>query len=153
MMFFREKSRDCVSTERALSLEEILGCDGGESAECRLQGATILDLFLAQTRAVAEERKGNAAAIGALSLLCDEAGNRDVEHRYLLEVILSMHRKSLAGLFDAYGRSKDLPGEDRLKELIALAVDCRNSISGIMIVNRAVQQDLRLEREKGYDDC
>jgi hypothetical protein len=151
-MFIREKSRDCVSTERALSLEEILGCDGGESAESRLQRATILDLFIAQTRAVVEERKGHAAAIGALNLLCDEAGKRDLEHRYLVEEILLFRQATIGSLFDAYGRSKELSGEERVSELSALASESRNRIRAVMIINRAVQQDLRLEREKG-DDC
>ncbi len=152
-MFGRKKSQTSVSAERALSLGEILGCDQLEPPESRLQRATILDLFSAQNKAQLEQWKGNAAASGALSLLYDEAVNRDREHCYLLEVILSMNRKCLAGLFDAYGQSKDLLGEDRFRELSALAGECRDSISGIMIVNRAVQQDLRLEREKGYDDC
>lgn len=136
-----------MSAESALSLEEILGCDEYEPAESRLQRATFLDLFSAQSQAQCERWKGNAAASGALSLLYDEAVNCDLEHRYLLQEKLLMNRDSLAGLFAAYGQSKDLFGEERVRELSRISGECRDWISAVMIMNRAVQQDLRLSKE------
>ena len=75
-----------------MSLREILGCDEWEPPESRLQRATFLDLLSAQSRAQLEQWKGNAAASGALSLLSDEAVNRDLEHRFLLQEKLLMYR-------------------------------------------------------------
>ena len=153
MMFGRKKSQTSVSAESALSLEKILGCDEWEPAESRLQRATFLELFSAQSRALLEQRKGNAAAIGALGLLYDEAGNRDREHRYLLEQMLLLKPDTIGGFLVAYGRSKELSGEERVSELSALAGESRNWISAVMIINRAVQQDLRFERGRKEDDC
>jgi hypothetical protein len=152
-MFFRKKSQASVSPESALSLVEILGCDELETPESRLQRATFLDLFRAQSEAQWERWKGNAAASGALILLYHEAVNRDLEHRYLLEEMLLMKQSTTGGLFEAYGRSKELSGEERVSELSALSSECRNWISAVMIINRAVQQDLRFERGRKEDDC
>ncbi len=146
-MFGRKKSQGSVGKERALSLSEILGCDELEPPESRLQRATFLDLFSAQNRAQLEQWKGNGAASGALSLLYDEAVNRDLEHRFMLEHMLWLKRQSIAGLFEAYGRSKELFGEERGRELSALSGEGRDWISAVMIINRAVQQDLRLSKE------
>jgi hypothetical protein len=150
-MFCRKKSQ--ASAESALSLVEILGCDEWEMPESRLQRATFLDLFRAQSEAQWERWKGNAAASGALILLYDEAVNRDLEHRYLLDQMLLLKQDSPGGLFAAYGRSKELSGEERVSELSALSGECRNWISAVMIINRAVQQDLRFERGRKEDDC
>ena len=136
-----------MARDRSLSLGEILECDELEPPESRLQRSTFLDLLSAQSRAQVEGWKGNAAASGALSLLYDEAVNRDHEHNYLLEQMLWLKQTSIGGLFDAYGRSKDFFGEERIRELGDLSTECRNCISSIMIINRAVIQDLRLFRE------
>jgi hypothetical protein len=157
MMFGRKKSQASVPAERALSLEEILGCDQLDWPGSRLQRATVLDLLSAQSQAQLEQWKGNAAASGALRLLSDEAVNRDIEHRYLLEQMLLLKQDTPGGLFAAYGRSKDLFGEERVRELSHLSGECRNWISAVMIINRAVQQDLRLAKEiyqrEQDDDC
>jgi hypothetical protein len=156
-MFFRKKSQDSVSVESVVSLREILGCDELEPPESRLQRATFVDLLDAQNRAQLEQWKGNGAASGALSLLYDEAGNRDLEHRFLLQEKLLMYRDSLAGLFIAYGQSKDLFGDERVRELSRISRECRDWISAVMIMNRAVQQELRLSKEiyqrEQDDDC
>jgi hypothetical protein len=154
-MFGRKKSQASVSVERVLPLREILGCDELEPPESRLQRATFVDLFDAQNRAQLEQWKGNGAASGALSLLYDEAGNRDIEHRFLLQEKQLNYRDSLAGLFIAYGQSKDLFGEERIRELSRISGECRDWISAVMIMNRAVQQELRLSKEiyeKRIDD-
>jgi hypothetical protein len=101
----------------------------------------------AQSQAQLEQWKGNAAASGALSLLYEEAVNRDIEHRYLLAEMLGLKRDSLASLFAAYGQSKDLFGEERVRELSRISGECRDWISAVMITNRAVQQELRLSKE------
>jgi hypothetical protein len=146
-MFSKKKSQASVSAERALSLEEILGCDQLDSPESRLQRATFLDLLSAQSQAQLEQWKGNAAASGALRLLSDEAVNRDIEHRFLLQEKQLNYRDSLAGLFIAYGQSKDLFGHERVRELSRISGECRDWISAVMIMNRAVQQELRLSKE------
>jgi hypothetical protein len=154
-MFGRKKSQASVPAESALSLETILGCDEREPAESRLERATFLDLLSAQSQAQLEQWKGNAAASGALSLLYEEAVNRDIEHRFLLQEKQLNYRDSLAGLFIAYGQSKDLFGEERIRELSRISGECRDWISAVMITNRAVQQDLRLAKEiyeKRIDD-
>jgi hypothetical protein len=156
-MFGWKKRPVPVVRDRSLSLGEILECDELEPPDSRLRRATFLDLLSAQSRAQVEGWKGNAAASGALSLLYDEAVNRDHEHNYLLEEMLWLKQNSIGGLFDTYGRSKDLFGEERIRELGDLSRECRNWISGIMIINRAVIQDLRLFREihsrRVDDDC
>ena len=147
MMFGRKKSQGSGGKEKALSLNEILGCDELEAPESRLQRAELLDLFSAQNRALIEQWKGNGAASGALSLLYDEVVNRDLEHHFMLEHMLWLKRQSIAGLFEAYGRSKELFGEERGRELSALSGEGRDWISAVMMINRAVQRDLRLFKE------
>jgi hypothetical protein len=154
-MFNWKKSQASVSAEKAISLREMLGCDELEPPESRLQRATFLDLLSAQSQAQLEQWKGNAAASGALSLLSDEAVNRDIEHRFLLHEKQLNYRDSLAGLFIAYGQSKDLFGEERIRELSRISGECRDWISAVMIMNRVVQQELRLSKEiyeKRIDD-
>ena len=151
--FSRKKSEASAPAESVLSLEKIPASDELEPPESRLQRATFLDLLSAQSQAQLEQWKGNAAASGALSLLSDEAGNRDREHRYLLEQMLLLKLDTIGGFLVAYGRSKELSGEERLSELSALAGESRNWISAVMIMNRAVQQDLRFEKGRKEDDC
>jgi hypothetical protein len=146
-MFSKKKSQASASVESAMSMREMLGCDELEPPESRLQRATVRDLLDAQSQAQLEQWKGNAAASGALSLLSDEAVNRDIEHRFLLQEKQLNYRDSLAGLFIAYGQSKDLFGEERIRELSRISGECRDWISAVMIMNRAVQQELRLSKE------
>ena len=72
-MFGRKKVRLLCLQRAPCRWRQILGCDEREPAESRLQRATFLELFSAQSRAHLEQRKGNAAAIGAMGLLYDEA--------------------------------------------------------------------------------